>query len=125
MEQNLPRIEEPHVILFRLEGKIIRHEDSELENLIDELLDKNCRKFVLDFNRVDFVDSAGIGLIIKMASIIEKRFGALLLCNPQKNVRNVFNMLGIDSRFKIYDNLTDALMGIGRLVRLEMITVRY
>jgi anti-anti-sigma factor len=125
MDQNLPRIDEPQVILFRLEGRIIRHEDLELESLIAELLDKNCRKFVLDFNHVDFVDSAGIGLIIKMASIVEKRFGALLLCNPQKNVRNVFNMLGIDSRFKIYDNLADALMSVGRLIRLEMITVRY
>ncbi len=125
MEQNLPRVDEPPVILIRLEGSLLRHEDTDLELLVGELLDKNCKKFILDFNRMEFIDSAGIGLIIKLAAIIEKRFGNLQLCNPQNNVRNVFNMLGIESRFKIYDNLGDALLSIGRLMRLEIITVRY
>ncbi len=125
MEQNLPRVDEPPVILIRLEGSLLRHEDTDLELLVGELLDKNCKKFIFDFNRMEFIDSAGIGLIIKLAAIIEKRFGNLQLCNPQNNVRNVFNMLGIESRFKIYDNLGDALLSIGRLMRLEIITVRY
>ena len=125
MDQKLPRIDEPPVVLIRLEGRLVRHEDAELELLIGELLDKKCRKFVLDFNRVEFVDSAGIGLVIKLASLVEKRAGVLLLCNPQKNVRNVFNMLGIENRFKIYDNLGDALIEVGRIMRLEIITVSY
>jgi anti-anti-sigma factor len=125
MEQIFPRIEEPLVILFRLEGKVTRHEDSELELRVEEMLDKACRNFILDFNRVDFIDSAGIGLIIKLASMIEKRFGSLLLCNPQKNVRSVFNMLGIEGRFKIHDNLADALSSVSRLVRLEIISLKY
>ncbi len=125
MDQNLPRIDEPHVILLRLEGSLLRHEDKDIELLIEELLDKNCRKFIIDFRKVDFIDSAGIGLIIKIASMIEKRFGTLQLCNPQNNVRNVFNMLGIESRFKIFDDLGNALLTNGRLMRLEIITVRY
>ncbi|MFA6448545.1 MAG: STAS domain-containing protein [bacterium] len=125
MEQNLPRVDEPPVILVRLEGSLLRHEDTDLELLFDELLGKNCKHFILDFNRIEFVDSAGIGLIIKLASMIEKKLGTLQLCNPQTNVRNVFNMLGIENRFKIHDNLGDALQLIGRLMRLEIITVRY
>jgi anti-anti-sigma factor len=125
MEQNLPRIDEPPVILIRLEGSMQRHEDTDLELLIEELLGKNCKHFILDFNRIEFIDSAGIGLIIKLASLIEKKFGTLQLCNPQNNVRNVFNMLGIENRFKIHGNLGDALLAVGRLMRLEIITVRY
>ncbi|HOO56871.1 MAG TPA: STAS domain-containing protein [bacterium] len=125
MDQNLPRIDEPPVIVIRLEGELVNHEDTELELLISELISKKCRNFIIDFNKVQFIDSAGIGLIIKLASIIENKFGTLMLCNPQKNVRNVFNMLGIEERFKIYNNLTEALLVIGRLMRLEIISVMY
>jgi anti-anti-sigma factor len=125
MEQNLPRVDEPPVILLRLEGSLVLHEDTDLELLFEELLGKNCKNFILDFNKIEFINSAGIGLIIKLASMVEKRLGNIQLCNPQNNVRNVFNMLGIENRFRIHDNLGDALLGVGRLMRLEIITVRY
>ncbi|HOX27801.1 MAG TPA: STAS domain-containing protein [bacterium] len=125
MDQNLPRIDEPPVILIRLEGSVTRHEDTDLELLIGELLGKHCKKFIIDFNKTEFIDSAGIGLIIKLASMIEKKIGTLVLCHPQSNVRTVFGMLGIDNRFKIYDDLSEALSGYGRVMRLEIISVRY
>ncbi len=112
-------------VLLRLEGSLVRHEDQELELLIRELIDRHCRRFVLDFNLVDFIDSAGIGLIMKFAALIEKAGGALLLCNPQDNVQNVFSMLGIESRFKIFDDLAKALIACGRQLNLEIISVKF
>ena len=38
MNQNVPRIDEPPVILIRLEGNLIQHEDSEIELLTQELM---------------------------------------------------------------------------------------
>ena len=124
MEQFQPQTE-PAVALIRMEGSLVRHEDIELEALIHELIARNCRRFILDFSLVEFIDSAGIGLIIKIASITDKHKGGLLLCNPQKNVRNVFSMLGIESRFKIYNSLADAIMAFGRLIVLEIISVKF
>ena len=103
----------------------MRHEDPELEALVVELLEKDCRRFILDFTLVEFIDSAGIGLIIKLASMADRQKGSLLLCNPQKNVQNVFSMLGIEQRFKIYGRLADALLAFGRLFRIEIISVHF
>jgi len=125
MEQIRPHLEEPAVALLRLEGSLVRHEDLELEELVQELLAKDCRRFILDFTLVEFIDSAGIGLIIKLASMADKKKGSFLLCNPKKNVKNVFSMLGLESRFKIYYDLADALLSLGRLVRLEIISVKF
>jgi len=125
MQDIRPHLEEPKVVLIRLEGNLVRHEDPELEELVQELLEKDIRRFILDFTLVEFIDSAGIGLIIKLASMTDRLKGSLLLCNPQKNVQNVFSMLGIEQRFKIHSRLAEALLNFGRLFRLEIISVRF
>lgn len=125
MENRQTNPEAREAALLRLEGRLVRHEDQELELLIRELLDRSCRRFILDFNLVEFIDSSGIGLIMKLASLIEKTGGALLLCNPQDNVRKVFSMLGLESRFKIYNDLGETLLVCGRLLNLEIISVKF
>lgn len=121
MSQPYPQLNQPLVILIRLEGKMVHHEHHPLETLITDLLEKSHRRFILDFKNVEFIDSAGIGLIMKIASNIEKATGELILCNPRTNVKNVFVMLGIETRFRIFDNLGDTLEHYGRLLNLEMI----
>lgn len=125
MEQNIPLPEVPHVVVFRLEGNLVRYEETRIEMLCGELIDKSVSRFIFDFDRVQFVDSAGIGLIIKLASLIEKNHGTLLLCNPKGNVKNVFNLLGIEERFKIYTRLGDALETFGNPLIVETIPVAF
>lgn len=122
---NKPHLEEPTVVLLLMKGNLVRHEDLELETLFDELLERDFRRFILDFTKVEFIDSAGIGLIIKLASMTDKCEGQLILCNPQKNVKNVFTMLGIESRFKTFTYLEEALLVFGRNLRLEIISVSF
>ncbi len=125
IEQNYPQPDKPHVVVIRLHGNLVRHEDPQVELVIDELIDKGHRQFVLDFDGVSFIDSAGIGLIIKLASSIEKHAGVLRLCNPQQNVHNVFKMLGIENRFQITPRLGQALESIGHLLSVEFITFAF
>jgi len=39
---------------------------SELEAIIQSMLEKGSRKLVLDLTNVDFVDSAGLGIIMRI-----------------------------------------------------------
>lgn len=125
MEQYFPQPEKPHVVVLCLHGNLTRHEDSQVEIVVDELLEKGHRWFVMDFDAVGFIDSAGIGLIIKLASAIEKQGGTLSLCNPQQNVHNVFSMLGIETRFQIFPRLGKALQAIGHLLSVELINFQF
>ena len=125
MERSFPTPDRPHVIVLTLKGDIVRHEDSRFEILIDEILDKGQRVFIMDFRDVEFMDSAGIGLIIKIASQVEKRHGVLRLCNPKGNVKNVFAMLGIEERFKLYPTLADALRAYGDHLSLEFVAFKF
>ncbi|MEW5946830.1 MAG: STAS domain-containing protein [bacterium] len=125
MNNELPRPREPHVIILRLAGRMMRLDDTNLESLLGDLLEKSHSHFILDFDRVEFIDSAGIGLIMKIAAEVQKASGELVMCNPRSNVKNVFVMLGIESRFRIYDRLGDAIQHFGNLARVELINVKF
>jgi stage II sporulation protein AA (anti-sigma F factor antagonist) len=125
MQQNVPIPEVTRVAVLRIEGNVVRHEEPRIEQLVAEFLENGVRAFVFDFDRVTFIDSAGIGLIIKLAAVIERHIGKLYLCNPKSNVRNVFSMLGIEERFRIFDHLGDALEIIGNPLLIDTVSVHY
>ena len=53
------------------------------------------RKVILDFNKVSFMDSAGIGMIIGRYKMIKMLGGELEIENATRSVRKVLEMSGI------------------------------
>lgn len=65
---------------------------------------------VLDLGQVDFIDSSGLGAIVAaMKQLGPNRRLDLAALNP--NVDKVFRLTRMDSVFRIYDTLEDALAG--------------
>src|SRR5579859_6841391 len=54
---------------------------------------KDCRKLVLDMDRVQFVDSRGCGAILSCLKQVSANNGDLKLCNVTKYVRTVFELI--------------------------------
>ncbi len=60
-------------------------------------------KFVsFDFSKVNFMDSSGIGSLIKSASIIKKNSSAVNVFNLNKSLLSVFRLSGLDTILSIY-----------------------
>ena len=68
--------------------KIRRKLDNEIERYMP-------RKVILDFNKVSFMDSAGIGMIIGRYKMIKMLGGELEIENATRSVRKVLEMSGI------------------------------
>ena len=68
--------------------KIRRRADYEIERYMP-------RKVILDFNKVSFMDSAGIGMIIGRYKMIKMLGGELEIENATRSVRKVLEMSGI------------------------------
>lgn len=46
-------------------GELDHHSAEEVRNVIDDRLDRgNLNKLILDFSKVNFMDSSGIGVVI-------------------------------------------------------------
>jgi anti-anti-sigma factor len=64
----------------------------EMEGLVNSLLEEGVRKIVLDLRHVEFVDSAGLGLIMRASGEIEQLGGTLRIAGANEQVQRLFDI---------------------------------
>ena len=65
---------------------------SETEAMMQTMLDEGVRKLVLDLTHVDFVDSAGLGIIMRISGEMNERGGHFRISGPHEQVRRLFDI---------------------------------
>ena len=70
---------------------------------------KDCRKLVLDLDRVQFVDSRGCGVILSCLKHVSPAGGDLKLCRVAPHVRMVFDLIRMDRICEIVNTREEAV----------------
>ena len=70
---------------------------------------KDCRKLVLDLDRVQFVDSRGCGTILSCLKQISPTGGDLKLCRVTPPVRMVFDLIRMQNICEIVNTREEAV----------------
>ena len=63
--------------------------------------DKKDYQFTIDFRSVDYMDSAGLGILLNMQNYLQQTDGAIRLINTLPQVRKVLTISRFDKKFKI------------------------
>ena len=93
------------VIIIDIEGKILMGEgDIEIKRAVDELLSRGERSIVLNVARVPYIDSAGLGEIIRCFTSIRKSGGNLKLLSPNQRL---IDLLSITKLVNVFDWYND------------------
>jgi len=64
----------------------------ELEGLVNSLLEEGVRKLVLDLTHVEFVDSAGLGVIMHISGETEQKGGRLRIAGGNEQAHRLFEI---------------------------------
>jgi anti-sigma B factor antagonist len=65
---------------------------------------------VLQLERVEFVDSSGLGALVRLVSTARANGGDLKLCALQQQVRRTLEMTNLLSLFETYDSEAEAIV---------------
>ncbi len=65
-------------------------------------------RVVLDTSAMAFVDSRGLESLVELAREMENAGRVLKLCASTSTLREVFNLTGLDDRFELFEDATDA-----------------
>ncbi len=95
--------------IVRITGKITFEHCPALQGRLDPILTGGVREVVIDFKDVPFIDSSGIGEILRLFKLLRDRNGELVLLNPNRKLRELFTMYRFEKFMKIRDD-----MGSGR-----------
>ena len=83
-------------LIKKIIEEIDHHTTEKIRRKIDNEITRYMpRKVILDFNKVSFMDSAGIGMIIGRYKMIKMLGGELEIENATRSVRKVLEMSGI------------------------------
>lgn len=90
------------LLLVRLFGEIDHHNAVRLRGDIDELLlGKRPRRLVLDLSGIDFMDSAGIGLLMGRYRLMQELGGVVALKSPTPRVLKMLQLCGMERFMEI------------------------
>jgi anti-sigma B factor antagonist len=109
LEAELERAD-PTTAVFRLTGRMtLGMRLREVESKISEVADKDVQKLILDLSAIEFLDSAGLGVLMILYGNMKVRGGQLRVVAPGAKVLDVLKMTHTDSILSIDRNLETAL----------------
>jgi len=102
------------VAVIRCQGRIVVGE--EVRSLQEEVEKHNLetRKYVLQLREVTYVDSGGLGALVRLLGTLRARQGDLKLCEVSSFVQSVLQATNLSSVFHIYNSEQNALIAFGQ-----------
>ncbi len=83
-------------LVAKLDGEIDQSNAAEIREKIDrEISLHNMKNLVLDFDKVTFMDSSGIGMLIGRVKLIKARGGKILIIRTQPQVDKIIELAGL------------------------------
>lgn len=94
--------EEDKLLILEITEEIDHHTTEKIRRKADYEIERHMpRKIIFDFNKVTFMDSAGIGMIIGRYKMIKMLGGTIEMINVSPSVKKVFDMCGIPKIMKV------------------------
>ncbi|OFV91042.1 MAG: anti-anti-sigma factor [Acidobacteria bacterium RIFCSPLOWO2_12_FULL_65_11] len=98
------------VMVLDLKGKITLGEGDELlKDKVNSLVNQGHKKILLNLGGVPYVDSAGLGEIVRTYTTVSRQGGSLKLLNLTKRITDLLSITKLLTVFETYDSEDDAV----------------
>src|SRR5713101_5888895 len=107
------QIEERHVgdvIVLDLKGKVTLGEGDELlKDKVNSMVNQGHKKIILNLADVPYIDSAGLGEIVRTYTTVSRQGGGLKLLNLTKRITDLLSITKLLTVFETFDSENDAV----------------
>jgi len=97
------------VFILQCEGRIVfGDEGAALRERVRQMF-SGTPKIIVNLEKVDHIDSGGLGVLVGLWVSAKNRGGELKLVSPNKHVNDVLRRTNLDTVFKVYGNNDEAI----------------
>lgn len=100
------------VALIVLDGEINITNSLKLREEFTKFIKDDFTRALVDFEKVVFIDSSGLAVLIEMFKLLKEKKGRLALCNVNKKIRGIFEITKVHKLIDIYENREAALKAL-------------
>ncbi len=98
------------VVILDLKGRITLGDGDELlKDKVNSLVNQGHRKIILNLAEVPYVDSAGLGEIVRTYTTVSRQGGSLKLLNLTKRITDLLSITKLLTVFETFESENDAV----------------
>ncbi len=94
--------------VVELGGEIDVYTSPKVKDAITELIDQGHYNLVINLEKVRYIDSTGLGVLIGGLKRVREHGGTVSLVCTNPQIRKIFDITGLVKIFGIYDDETEA-----------------
>lgn len=91
-----------------LDGEVDVYTAPTLKTELVEAIEGGCNNVIVDLERVGFIDSSGLGVLVSALRRARERDGAVRIVCTRDNILKIFRITGLDKVFPIFGDLAEA-----------------
>jgi len=97
------------VYIVDVKGDMDLYNAHELKSVVNRLIERNISKVVINLEKVDYIDSSGIGALIHIFTSVKRNGYHLRITNVHGSVAKVIRLTKLMGYFPIVDEVKTAL----------------
>ena len=97
------------VVVKAIDAKLVHENGRGFAEEIENLLEEGVTKVVLDFTRLAYISSWGIGTLAAIHSKFKKKGGKVKLAALQSPIKIMLSIVGFDQLFEVFDSVPEAV----------------
>lgn len=110
MEITTERVDK--VVIVKVKGRFYSSAASAAEKSVAAALGSDVPRLAIDMTELDYISSAGLRVLLKLAKQIERAKGNVVLFGLHPNVREVFSITSFDTIFSIHSDRAAAVAAV-------------
>lgn len=97
------------VTVVRFEGNLDNGSSTAAQDYLLAAIERGAARVIMSFDKVDFVSSAGLRVLLLTAKRLAVGGGRLRICSLNESVAEVFEITGFNTIFNVFGSEADAL----------------
>jgi stage II sporulation protein AA (anti-sigma F factor antagonist) len=102
-----------NAIIVRLSGELDHHNADRVRSLIEQaMMKEQVKHVVMDLQKLTFMDSSGIGVILGRYKQVKARGGKMIICHANRTVNRLLELSGLFKIIESHDDENRALSSL-------------
>lgn len=97
------------IYIIAISGRMDTLSSKEVEAKLEDVIDHNNTKIIIDLAGVDYISSVGLRVLLSALKKQKEKMGLIRLVSLQPFVKDIFKMTGFDRIFSISPNQEEAI----------------
>jgi anti-sigma B factor antagonist len=107
---------ENNTSVIEIQGEINAFAENALMDAYTQASTQGARVVILDFSKLDYMNSSGIGLLVTLLIRVRRQNQRLLACGLNEHYRQIFELTRLNEAIVIFPSVAEALKTVQTVV---------